>query len=76
MYFSFPMLSGSRGGHGFKSWRSRTLEIGNFEALEVTAMYFTFSETSHLPLFGYPANVLVVRFTDFSRGSVSAVVQL
>ena len=24
----------------------------------------------------YTANVLVVRFTDFSRGSVSAVVQL
>jgi hypothetical protein len=29
-----------------------TMKISNFEALEVTAMYFTFSETSHLPLFG------------------------
>ena len=49
---SFPMISGSRGGPGFESQRSRTLKIGNFEALEVTAMYFTFSETSHLPLIG------------------------
>ena len=29
-----------------------TLETCNFEALEVTAMYFTFSETSSLCLFG------------------------
>ena len=49
---SFPMLSGSHRSPGFKSRRSRTLKIGNFEALEVTAMYFTFSETSSLYLFG------------------------
>ena len=28
------------------------MKIGNFEALEVTAMYFTFSDTSNLSLFG------------------------
>ena len=44
--------TGSCGGPGFKSQRSRTLKIGNFEALEVTTMCFTFSKTSHLPLFG------------------------
>ena len=45
-------LCSSRGSPGFKSWRSQTLEIGNFEALEVTAMYFTFLETSNLFLSG------------------------
>ena len=49
------MLSGSRGGPRFKSQRSRNLEIGNFEALEVTAMYFTFLVTSNLFLFGQVA---------------------
>ena len=42
----------SRGRPGFKSWPGQTLKICNFEALEVTAMYFTFSETSNLFLFG------------------------
>ena len=37
---------------GFKSRRSGTLKTGNFEALKVTAMYFTFSETSNLFLYG------------------------
>ena len=37
---------------GLKSRSSRTLETCNFEALKVTAMYFTFSETSNLFLFG------------------------
>ena len=49
MFFDFKWIVR---GPGFKSQRSQTLEIDNFEALEVTAMYFTFSETSHLPLFG------------------------
>ena len=48
----FPMISDSRGRPGFKSRRSRTLKTGNFEALKVTAMYFTFLETSSLFLFG------------------------
>ena len=43
---------GSRGRPGFKSRRSQTLNIGNFETLEVTAMYFTFLETSSLFLYG------------------------
>ena len=47
-----PMISDSHGRPGFKSWRSQTLKIGNFEAVEVTAMYFTFFETSSLFLFG------------------------
>ena len=45
------ILSGSRRGPGFKSQRSQTLKTGNFEALEVTVMYFTFLETSYLYLF-------------------------
>ena len=52
MINNIPMLSDSHGRRGFKSRSSRTLETCNFEALEVTAMYFTFSETSNLFLFG------------------------
>ena len=51
-WVSFPMLIDSRGRPGFKSRSSPTLETCNFEALEVTAMYFTFLETSNLFLFG------------------------
>ena len=47
----FPMLSGSGGGPGFKAQPGRTLKPGNFEALEVKAMYFTFLGTSNLFLF-------------------------
>ena len=42
----------SRGRHGFKSRSCQTLKTCNFEVLEVTAMYFTFLETSSLYLFG------------------------
>ena len=35
-----------------RSGPGRNLKICNFEALKVTAMYFTFSETSNLFLFG------------------------
>ena len=49
---NFPMLSDSRGRRVFKSRPGRTLKACNFEALEVTAMYFTFLETSSLYLFG------------------------
>ena len=49
---TYHRKTSSRGGPGFESWRSRTLKIGNFESLEVTTMYFTFSETFHLPLYG------------------------
>ena len=51
-WVNFPMFSESHGGPGFKSQRSPTLETCNFEALEVAAMNFTFSETSSLCLFG------------------------
>ena len=46
------MLSDSQGRPGFKSQPGRTLHTCNFVALEVTAMYFTFLETSNLFLFG------------------------
>ena len=39
------------GGVGSNSQSSQTLETSNFEALEVTSMYFTFSESSSLWLF-------------------------
>ena len=42
------MLSDSREWPGFKSRPGPTLKIFNFKALEITAMYFTFSETSNL----------------------------
>ena len=42
----------SRGWPGFKSRPGQTSKTCNFEALEVTAMYFTFLETSNLFLFG------------------------
>ena len=51
-WVNFPMLNDSRGRPGFKSWPGRTLKICNFEALDVTAMYFTFLETSNLFLYG------------------------
>ena len=51
-WVNFPMLSDSRVRPGFKSRPGRALKTCNFEALEVTAMYFTFSETSNLYLFG------------------------
>ena len=50
-WVNFPMLSDSRGRPRFKSRPGLTLKICNFEALEVTAMYFTFLETSNLFLF-------------------------
>ena len=50
------MLSDSCGRPGFKSWLGGTLKTCNFEALEVTAMYFTFSETSNLYLNGTKAH--------------------
>ena len=46
------MLSDSCGWPGFKSRPGRNLKTCNFKALEVTAMYFTFLETSNLFLFG------------------------
>ena len=48
VWVKIPMLSDSRWWPRFKSWPGRTLKTCNFEALEVTAMYFTFSETSNL----------------------------
>ena len=42
----------SCGWPGFKSRPGHTLKTCNFEALEVTVMYFTFLETSSLYLFG------------------------
>ena len=40
------------GGPGSNPWPGRTLRTVNFEALEVTATYFTFLETSSHFLFG------------------------
>ena len=39
-------------GPGSNPGQAKLLRFFNFEALEVTAMYFTFSETSNLFLFG------------------------
>ena len=43
-------LSYSRGRSGFKSRPGRTLKTYNFEALEVTAMYFTFLKSDNKEL--------------------------
>ena len=54
-----PMLSDSRGWPGFKSRPGQTSKTCNFEALEVTAMYFTFLETSNLFLFGQERSSMI-----------------
>ena len=45
-------VSDSRRWPGFKSWPGQTLKTCNFEVLEVTAMCFTFLDSSNLFLFG------------------------
>ena len=62
------MLSDSGGRPGFKSRSSPTLETCNFEALEVTAMYFTFLETSNLFLFGQVKSLAVCSVYDMLSG--------